>query len=304
LERDSTAIAPLQLFSFLSMWNMEGQGVFRSFSPNPPRLKIALLDPAIFTREVFQRVSGAVLMSGTMHHGGMYADLLGIQNPVVKEYRSPFPQENRKIVSVHDLTTRFEERGARMYEKYARDICEIADAVPGNVAAFFPSYEILNLVAEYVRERPLEKQVIIEKRESSKWEKQHLLTILQQGSRYLLMGVQGGSLSEGVDYEKNSLSSIIIAGLPFPPPSLELKALEEYYSQKFGGSKGSQYSRVYPSLNRVLQAVGRCIRSETDRGFIVLMDKRFNYPRYKNAMPQDFHYNVTTTVAEDCRNFF
>ena len=285
-------------------WHIEGPEVFRSFIPDPPRLKIALLDPAVFSREVFDRVSGAGLMSGTLYPGKMYADILGVTNPIIKEYRSPFPLENRKIVSVTHLTTRYEDRGAAMYQAYATSICAVADVTPGNVAVFFPSYDILNNISEYVCRRPLEKQVIIEERESSKWEKHNLLTLLQQGDTYLLMGVQGGSLSEGVDYENNCLSSIIIAGMPFPPPSLELQALQDYSSQKFGELKGYEYVRMYPSLNRVLQAVGRCIRSETDRGFIVLMDKRFNYPRYKEAMPQGFQYRFTSRVSDDCRDFF
>jgi len=304
LESNVMNSAPLQLFSFLTAWATPGRAVFRSYKPDPPTFTVGLLDPALYTREVFVRVSGAVLMSGTLHPGEMYADLLGIDNPYIKNYPSPFPQVNRKIVSKGYLTTRYEERTIHMFQAYAQAICDLAQVVPGNVAVFFPSYDLLNEVSGHLTNSSMGREMIVEDRAYTKAEKEMLVNSLRNSNNRLLLAVQGGSLSEGVDYENNSLSSIIIAGMPFPPPSLELEALQEYYSSKFGHRKGYEYTRVYPSLNRVLQAVGRCIRSETDRAFIVLLDKRFNYPQYKKSMPQGFTYKKSVDLVASCKQFF
>ena len=304
LEGNPMNSAPLQLFSFLTAWGTPGNSVFRSYTPNPPTITVGLLDPAFYTREVFARVSGAVLMSGTLHPGEMYADLLGIDNPCIKSYPSPFPQGNRKIVSTGYLTTRYEERTSQMFQGYAHAICNIARSAPGNIAAFFPSYDLIYDVYEQLANMNVPRQIIVEDRTYTKAEKELLVSSLRKSDNHLLLAVQGGSLSEGVDYENNSLSSIIIAGMPFPPPSLELEALQEYYSSKFGKRKGYEYTRVYPSLNRVLQAVGRCIRSETDRAFIVLLDKRFNYPQYRKVMPQGFTYHPVVDLIAECNQFF
>jgi DNA excision repair protein ERCC-2 len=162
----------------------------------------------------------------------------------------------------------------------------------------------MKAVGDHLPLNAMNRHIIDEKRTYSKAEKENLVNCLRKAKNYLLMGVQGGSLSEGVDYNNNILSCIIIAGMPFPPPSLELDALQEYYLLKFGQGKGYEYACVYPALNRVLQAVGRCIRSETDRGFVVLMDKRFNYPQYKNAIPQEFTYTRAKNLSLECKKFF
>ncbi len=304
IEEDSSATAPMRVYSFLEKWQEEGEEIFRSIEGSPLTINVKLLDPSRFSKEVFQKVKGAVLMSGTLHPGEMYADILGIDRARIEKYSSPFPEENRKVVSVDHLTTAYKERGLNMYQAYANSIADIANHTPGNVAVFFPSYSLLNHIYDRLDMVHLEKDIIVEEREHSKKEKKELVDRLKKSSDNILLGVQGGSLSEGVDYRDNILSSVIIAGIPFPPPSSEVEALEEYYSKKFGEEKAYKYSRVYPAMNRVLQAAGRPIRSKTDRALIVLKDKRFNYDRYKSHLPDDFEFTVAGDLKETCRDFF
>ncbi|MBS3817527.1 MAG: ATP-dependent DNA helicase [Candidatus Thermoplasmatota archaeon] len=306
LEQDASATAPMHVYSFLDKWKIEGKEVFRSVKTDPPTVEVGLLDPAKYSEEVFRKIDSAVLMSGTLHPGKMYSDILGIEDSKAKieTYGSPFPDENRKIVSLEHLTTAYKERDLNMYQAYANSIADVANKTPGNVAVFFPSYALMNHVTDRLKMVHMEKDMMIEEREHSKKEKKELVDQLKRNDNNVLLGVQGGSLSEGIDYRDNILSSVIIAGIPFPPPSLRLEALEEYYKEKFGKEKGYNYSRIYPAMNRVLQAAGRPIRSKTDRALIVLMDKRFNYDRYKKRLPDDFEYSPESDLTEVCRNFF
>lgn len=304
LENDSAATAPMYVYSFLSAWQVEGKEVFRSFEKNPNRINVGLLDPSLLSKEVFNRINASVLMSGTMHPGEMYADLLGIKDKKIKSYESPFPDENRKVVSVDHLTTSYKERGVRMFQAYANAVADVANNTPGNTAVFFPSYNLMESICDRLHMVHLEKNIMMEDRSYTKKEKDEMVDSLRRSDDNLLLAVQGGSLSEGVDYANNILSSVIIVGIPFPPPSIEVESLQKYYSRKFGEQKGYQYSRVYPALNRVLQAAGRCIRSKNDKGFIVLMDKRFHYSRYKNSMPDDFDYDKSDNLVKECEEFF
>ncbi len=306
LENDPSATAPIYVYSFLDTWREEGKEVFRSVRPGPPTVEIGLLDPAKYSEEVFSKIDSAVLMSGTLHPGEMYADLLGMkgENTEIKTYESPFPKENRNIVSVDHLTTAYKERGLNTYQAYANSIADVANNSPGNAAVFFPSYSLMNHVIDRLGMVHLEKEMMIEEREHSKLEKKELVESLKGNRDKLLLGVQGGSLSEGIDYRNNILSSVMIAGIPFPPPSMKVEALEEYYTEKFGGKKGYRYARIYPAMNRVLQAAGRPIRSKKDRAFIVLMDKRFNYKRYKEQLPESFEYRPAKNLKEECVGFF
>jgi len=304
LEEDSAATSPMYIYSFLSAWQVEGEEVFRSFEKNPNRINVGLLDPSLLSEEVFNRISASVLMSGTMHPGDMYADLLGIQDKKIEVYESPVPDKNRKVVSVGHLTTSYKERGVRMFQAYANSIADVANNTPGNTAVFFPSYNLMESICDRLNMVHLEKNIMMEDRNYTKREKDEMVDELKKSEDNILLAVQGGSLSEGVDYANNILSSVIIVGIPFPPPSIEVESLQKYYSKKFGEQKGYLYSRVYPALNRVLQAAGRCIRSKSDKGFIVLMDKRFNYSRYKDSMPDDFEYKKTDNLVRECKRFF
>ncbi len=304
MENNSSSTAPMHLCSFLSDWKTEGKEVFRAYEPDPPKFRVGLLDPAKMSQDVFKEIKASVLMSGTLHPGEMYADLLGIDDVTIETYESPFPDENRRIVSVGHVTTSYKERGLKMFQAYANSIADVVNNTPGNVAAFFPSYDLMNKVLDRLTMVHLEKEIVAEEREYTKRDKEKMVDSLRRFNDRLLLGVQGGSLSEGVDYANNILSSVIIVGIPFPPPSLKMEALQEYYTEKFEEKRGYEYTRVYPAMNRVLQAAGRCIRSKTDKGLIVLMDKRFNYKRYKKAIPDDFDYRKTNSLVKECEDFF
>lgn len=304
VETDQSATAPMRVYSFLDSWREEGEEIFRSLERSPLKINVKLMDPSKFSGEVFEKVQGAVLMSGTMHPGEMYADILGIEDTDIEYYPSPFPEENRKVVSVDNLTTAYKERDLTMYQAYANSIADVANNTPGNVAVFFPSYDLLNRVFDRLNMVHIEKELLTEEREHSKSEKEGLVGRLKNSKDNVLLGVQGGSLSEGIDYRDNILSSVMIVGIPFPPPSLEMEALEEYYSQKFGKEKGYKYTRIYPAMNRVLQAAGRPIRSKDDRAIIILGDKRFNYDRYKETLPDSFNYSVADDLKQVCKEFF
>ncbi|MEF8835013.1 MAG: helicase C-terminal domain-containing protein [Candidatus Thermoplasmatota archaeon] len=304
VEEDPSATAPMKVCSFLDNWKEEGEEIFRSIEKSPFRINVKLMDPSRFSGDVFKKVVGAVLMSGTLHPGEMYADILGIDEVKTEKYSSPFPDENREIVSVDNLTTAYKERGLNMYQAYANSIADLANNTPGNVAVFFPSYDLMNRIYDRLNMVHLEKDLIVEEREHTKKEKKQLVGRLKKSDNNVLLGVQGGSLSEGVDYRDNILSSVMVVGIPFPPPSLEVEALEDYYTAKFGEEKGYKYSRIYPAMNRVLQAAGRPIRSKSDRALIILADKRFNYDRYKKNLPRDFDYTVAKNIVDVCKDFF
>ncbi len=304
LEKDPVASAPMRLFSFLTTWSVEGDAVFRVFDPKEVSVRVGLLDPSLLTADVFRSVHSSVLMSGTLYPGEMYADILGISDAIIRSYESPFPRENRKVISVDHLTTSYNERDVTMYQAYANAISEVANNIPGNGAVFFPSYSLMNSVADRLGMVHLNKDMIVEDRRYSKRDREEMIGSLHHSRNKLLLGVQGGSLSEGVDYKNNILCSVMIAGIPFPPPSPEVKALEEYYTKKFDKKRGYEYSRVFPAMNRVLQAAGRCIRSRNDRALIVLMDRRFNQKHYRNMLPEDFDYHSTKNIRDECKEFF
>jgi len=296
------------LADFLRTWRERDEAILRLLVPGSEgKFAFRLLDPSVLSGPIFAGVHGSILMSGTLHPPEMYADLLGL--PVSRRrsrrYPSPFPRENRLLLVHPHVTTLYERRSETMHDLTAREIASIVSAVPGNVAAFFPSYELLAASLERLRgvvARPL----IVERPE---WDKarrdavQQALRIARDDGGALLLGVQGGSLSEGVDYENNLLSAVVVVGLPLSPPSIEVEALKDYYAKRFGPERGYAYAYLFPAVNKVLQAAGRPIRSERDRAAIILLEARLLTPRYARHLPGDFAPRASLAPAAEVSEF-
>src|SRR5437879_11360988 len=193
-----------------------------------------------------------------------------------------------------------------MHDQIARQIAAIVAVVPGNVALFFPSYELLEEAHWRVFACHVGKKILGERPEWTKAQRDGAIEALRVARREggaVLFAVQGGSLSEGIDYEGNVLSAVIVVGLPLGPPNVEVEALKEYYCRKFGFEKGYDYAYVFPAVNKVLQAAGRPIRSERDRAAIILLEGRLLEPRYARGLPPDSDPSPSREPAPEVRAF-
>lgn len=108
--------------------------------------------------------------------------------------------------------------------------------------------------------------------------------------------------SEGVDLPGNQLQAVVLVGVPLGHPDLKTKALIDYYDKKYG--KGWDYGYLFPAISRSLQAAGRCIRSETDRGVVVFMDKRFGWSSYLQCIPKEWTPMITKLASQRVKRFF
>jgi DNA excision repair protein ERCC-2 len=248
------------------------------------------LDPGEISGPILKSCYSAVLMSGTLSPPSMFGDVLGMKRDrrMEREYPSPFPSDNRLTVIDDGVTTAYNKRTREMYKRISDRISSIGLSCPGNIAVFFPSYSFMWKVKEHIK--PTAKEIIAESKEMSRREKENILVDLKRSMRRggaILLGVMGGSLSEGVDYKDNLLSCVVVVGLPLAPPSLEVISLREYARRKWGRIKGDDYSYNFPAMNRIIQAAGRPIRSERDRAVTILMETRLTEPRYLKFLPRD-----------------
>lgn len=313
LERSELDLPPVQrplindVIQVLKRWRATDR--LRIFSPlDGGSLSLVSLDSRPATREVFRRVHAALLMSGTLHPGEMYIDLLGLPpgRSLIRSYMPDFPTENRLLLASKELSSSYRRR-PESYEAYAREIYTLCSSIPGNVAAFFPSYEMARQIGNLLRRLGPPKSLLWERRDQTKAEKEDLLKALEMegkdGGR-LLMAVQGGSLSEGIDYPGNLLRGVIVVGLALNPPQLEVEALRSFYSRRFGRVKAYEYAYLYPALNRLVQCAGRCIRGPEDVAAVVVLDNRLQRSFYNSRLPKGFHPAAHWDLARRVRSFF
>lgn len=292
--------------SFLQAWKGADDGFARIISEHVGKmgpsisLQYLCLDPALITRDIFSGVYAGVIMSGTLRPLAMYKDVLGISRGMEKEYVSPFPPENKVTLIIPETSTKFTTRNESMYQLIAQKCAELSRLIPGNIAFFFPSYDLRDRICAFLR---VEKKLFWEKSEMTKEEKEQLLAAFHAERRAggLLLGVTGANFAEGVDFPGDLLNGVVIVGLPLARPDLTMKELIAYYDRKF--ARGWDYGYIYPAMNKCFQSAGRCIRSETDRGAIIYLDERFAWQNYFCCFPREGTI-VSTQYARILESFF
>ncbi len=287
--------------SFLNTWEQEiGYSRILRKEGDFVILKHNCIDAAILTKDVFEEANSVLAMSGTLLPLEMYADLLGFPRDTVKEnYPCIFPDENRLALVVPKTTTKYAKRSEEQYKNIAKAAAMIANSIPGNVAIFFPSYRLRDSVLKYF-ESEYENNIFLEQSGMSKEEKEKLLSKFKI-SHGALLGVAAGSFGEGIDMP-GILKGVIVVGLPLEKPNLETQQKIQYYEDKF--KKGWDYGYVLPAITTCFQNVGRCIRTERDKGVLVFLDERFSWPMYAKSFPKDWKVQISVNPVALIEEFF
>lgn len=246
------------------------------------QIQMMCLDASDFLLQtIHDAISGIVFFSATLSPISYYAQLLTQGEGKFLELPSPFPKEHLKIVIHQNISTKYRMR-IHSVDEIIETIRIVTQEKPGNYIAYFPSYRYLKMVTDCLDEEPY--RILIQKAEQTEEEKVSLLKQFQNTDECKVgFFVMGGLYSEGVDFIGDLLSGVIVIGVGLPQLCFENNILKEYFDQKF--DNGFDYAYTYPGFTKVIQAVGRVIRSETDYGIAILMDERFGYEKYQNLMP-------------------
>ncbi len=298
--------------NFLKSWLNDEEGFIRILRREKTKggrpfisVEYNCLHPGALSQRVFDTAHSSILMSGTLVPGEMYRDILGLNtDTLIKIYKNPFPDKNRLVLISSNITTKYEERNEQMFKKIAASCAYIINNVQGNSAIFFSSYDVLSKTMFYLT-NIAEKELFVEVRGMKKSERSELIAKFKQNllnGGGALIGVQGASFSEGIDLPGELLKAVGIVGVPLAPPDLTCKAVIAYYQNNFG--KGWEYGYTFPAMNKALQAAGRCIRSEKDRGIIAFLDKRFSWNRYATIIPPDWNPQITDYFGDKIQEFF
>ncbi|MEW6528683.1 MAG: ATP-dependent DNA helicase [Candidatus Micrarchaeota archaeon] len=286
-EKTNRKSALLKFAIFLRGWFEDTQSSIRILrgSGNFFSLSKRFLDPGIITSEL-NTAHSVILMSATLYPMAMYRDVLGLdeKRTLMKFYQSPFARSNKINIITDGITTKFSRRNVEEFAKIAK-VIECAHSLKKRTAVFFPSYNVLNSVLPFIRSNP--KFVQNEKMHSRDL---HKLAKNFSSNGGMLIAVQGGSLSEGVDFNNGEIKTAILVGVALEELGLEIKCLIDYYQKKFG--MGWEYAYLYPAVVRALQSAGRAIRKEEDKAAIIYVDERFNWQNYRKLFPSNEKFIV------------
>ena len=263
------------------------------------RLKLYCVETAKNLRECLDKGNAAVFFSATLLPMPYYKHLLGDGEDYAVYARSPFAAENRLLLLGQDVSSRYTRRNQTEYERIAAWLAAMAEGRRGNYLAFFPSYRMMGEVFDIFEERYGKRvDCVIQRSGMREEEREAFLRQFEQdgtagqaegsGREKSLLGfcVLGGIFSEGIDLKREALIGAAVVGTGLPQVCHEREILRRYYEER--GMDGFAYAYRYPGMNKVLQAAGRVIRTDEDRGVILLLDDRFLSGEYRRLFPLEW----------------
>ena len=262
------------------------------------KLKLYCINPATNLQRFLEQGNSTIFFSATLLPIHYYKKLLSVETEDYAIYaKSIFPEENRKLLIGTDVSTKYTKRSPQMFREIASYILEVAKGKTGNYIAFFPSYKVMEEVCEIFTELAMKEDVpvewVVQSQYMSEEAREIFLENFEEEKENSLVGfcVMGGIFSEGIDLTEERLIGAIIVGTGLPQVCNEREILKQYFDGL--NMPGFDYSYLYPGMNKVLQSAGRVIRTESDKGIVLLLDERFLQRQYQEVFPREWqNYQV------------
>jgi DNA excision repair protein ERCC-2 len=309
-DKDSISEDALELFfdflSFIRISELYSETHLSCYykEKSSARVKLFCLNPGPHIARAVKLGRAAVFFSATLSPIDYFIKILGggDKTPYIK-LQPPFDEKNLCVLSELNVQTRYSRR-AESYRAVAELIKEAATARRGNYLAFFPSYAYLNSVLEELNSSPPEGcRILVQQPAMTEAARGEFLSNFGedagQSGGIIGFAVMGGVFGEGIDLCGERLSGAIIVGVGLPQVSKERELISGYFEAK--NLCGFDFAYVYPGINRVLQAAGRVIRTETDRGIVLLIDSRFGETKYKRLLPDNWKRGRAVNGSADAR---
>lgn len=262
-------------------------------------LKLFCVDPSLNIQKRLDKGKSAVFFSATFLPVNYYKSLLSTKKDNYAIYAdSTFDSKKRLLAMATDVSTRYTRRSRSEYERIAGYINAVVTQKTGNYMVFFPSYKMMNDVADiYCEKYADETELMLQKNNMSEAEREEFLDRFSEKLDRTLVafGIMGGIFGEGIDLKNDRLIGAIVVGTGLPQISNERTILKDYYDAENGC--GFDYAFRYPGINKVLQAAGRVIRTTEDTGVILLLDERFWQREYDLLYPREWSDRKPCNIA-------
>jgi DNA excision repair protein ERCC-2 len=281
--------------------------VLREEAGEDVRLKLFCRDPARSLRKALDGGGAAVFFSATFSPLEFFLELLGgDETDATLQLPSPFPEENLRVL-IHDrIATNFRSRDST-FDAVAAAVAALVEARRGNYLVYFPSYRYLTEVLARLRSSRPALRVLVQEPAMAEPAREAFLAAFRADADDTLTGfaVMGGIFGEAIDLVGERLIGAVVVGVGLPQIGPERDAIRDYFETTRGA--GFDYAYVFPGMNRVLQAAGRVIRSERDRGIVLLIDERFAQARHRRLLPAWWRpvlVRSTDAVAAEAAKFW
>ena len=262
-------------------------------------ISIKCLNASLFiSRVIDEYLESIVFFSATLKPKEYYMNLLTNNEGGFNAFSSAFKPSNLLVLAVDNVSTRYHDR-EQSIDRIVDVIESMVEAKQGNYIVYFPSYFYLKTVHQKAFERLQNIHFIVQTKEMSTVERNDMMNQFGENIQetQVFMFVMGGIFGESIDLVGDLLSGVIIVGVGLPGLSNYNNLLKSHFDMQF--NQGFDYAYTYPGINKVIQAVGRVIRTETDRGVAILIDDRFTTRKYLKLFPSSWKHLAICNAKDD-----
>lgn len=270
-------------------------------------VKLYCVNPSKEIQEKMKKSKSSIIFSATLMPMDYFKMMYGSgEDDYFINLKSPFNINNRLLIIGDNIETTYNKR-EETSEEIIKYIINCIQSKKGNYMVFFPSYKYMELVYKKLKESYPEINASIQESNMSEEAKENFLSMFDEENEDTHIGfcVLGGHFSEGIDLTNDKLIGVIIVGVGMPQIGIDRDIIKNNMNED---NKGFDYAYVYPGMIKVLQASGRCIRTEEDKGIIMLLDSRYSQKRYIDLFPYEWYPNYRVRKSKDvldlCNKFW
>lgn len=285
--------------NFITIYEKNGKEVL---------IRIYCIDPSGVIEQRIKNAKSTIIFSATLlpinYFKSMYR---GEEKDYFISLNSPFDVNKRELIFANNINTTYNRR-YETCKDVSKSIKDCVKSNGGNYMVFFPSYSYMELVYDYMIKNYTDLNIEIQEKDMSETKKESFLKNFQEGNNCTHIGfcVLGSHFSEGIDLTNDKLIGVIVVGVGMPQIGVDRNIIKKHFDKK--GYDGFDYAYTYPGMIKVLQAAGRCIRTNSDKGVIMLIDNRYSNEKYKKIFPREWYPNKVARKTEDisiiCKNFW
>ncbi|HWT71303.1 MAG TPA: ATP-dependent DNA helicase, partial [Oxalicibacterium sp.] len=239
--------------------------------------------PAPFLQPRLAAAHTATLFSATLNPWHFHADTLGLpEDTVAIDVASPFDAQQLDVHIARHISTRYQHRD-RSLRPIADLMAQQYSERPGNYLAFFSSFDYLQKAWQSFNELHPDIPTWQQARGMDENERSAFLQRFVPSGCGIGFAVLGGAFAEGIDLPGDRLIGAFVATLGLPQINPVNEQMRQRMESAFGA--GYDYTYLYPGLQKVVQAAGRVIRTQQDRGVIHLIDDRYAGDKVLSLLP-------------------
>lgn len=273
---------------------------YADFSGRKTLVKLFLIDPSVILKDVLEKAWASVFFSATLTPLKYFRYILGgDENDYILKIKSPFEEKNLKLIITEDISMKYAVRDLNI-EAACNYINEVITQKTGNYMVFFPSYSFMEKTYEVYEKLFDTSNIIFQNQGINEEEQTEITNKFKNETGVVLFTVVGGIFSEGIDLPLEKLIGAVIIGTGIPQISFERNIIKNFFDNKF--NSGYDFAYKYPGFNKILQSAGRVIRTEKDKGVVLLIDSRLCQRTYLNLFPEHWKHYTKIKNNEEIKN--